>query len=174
MSKTPPVIAISGGFDPLHSGHLRMLQDTMGYGDVLVILNSDEWLIRKKGYVFMPRTERHALLMAIKGVTQVVSVDDSDGTVIKALIQHKPMYFGNGGDRGTSNTPEQDVCAELDIKCIFGLGGGKTQSSSSLVDNIVQKTRKEIYLDVLKHLSWGGRAADWVRDQLGKLEEKNV
>lgn len=126
-------VCVSGGFDPLHTGHLRYLQAAAESGAVTVILNSDAWLWRKKGYVFLPWAERAELLLGLSCVTGVVSVDDSDGTVCEALQRIRPHYFANGGDRGEGNTPEVDLCAELGIRPLFGVGGGKVQSSSALV-----------------------------------------
>jgi D-beta-D-heptose 7-phosphate kinase/D-beta-D-heptose 1-phosphate adenosyltransferase len=130
MKKT---IAVSGGFDPVHVGHVRMIQGAALNGDVLVIVNSDEWLLRKKGYVFMPFNEREEILLAIKGVTRVVPVDDSDGTVCDALRKYLPDFFANGGDRVQTNTPEMSVCEELGIEMVWNIGGEKIQSSSDLV-----------------------------------------
>jgi D-beta-D-heptose 7-phosphate kinase/D-beta-D-heptose 1-phosphate adenosyltransferase len=129
------IIALSGGFDPVHVGHLKMIQSATQYGKVVIILNSDEWLMRKKGYMFMPWTERKELLMGIKGVHAVEAADDSDNTVCEALKRINPHYFGNGGDRTDRNTPEKQLCEELDITMLWGLGGGKIQSSSELVRN---------------------------------------
>lgn len=129
-------ICVSGGMDPVHSGHIRMIMEASTYGDVIVILNSDDWLLRKKGYKFMGWEERAEILQSIKGVVSVEKVDDSDGTVCEALKRIKPDYFGNGGDRKGDNTPEVDVCNSLGIEMIWGVGGGKTQSSSELVKNI--------------------------------------
>ena len=126
-------VAVSGGMDPVHKGHVRMIQEAAQFGDVIVILNSDEWLMRKKGFVFMSWEERAEILSAIKGVTKVVPVDDSDGSVCEALRREKPTYFANGGDRTDKNTPEMDVCVDLGISMLWGVGGGKIQSSSDLV-----------------------------------------
>lgn len=132
-----PLIAVSGGFDPVHIGHVRMIRDASRYGDVMVIVNSDDWLQRKKGYVFMPYKERAEIMGNIKGVTVVTSVDDSDGTVCQALRRHRPDAFANGGDRKTENTPEMDTCEELDIQMMWGIGGNnKPQSSSWLVEKL--------------------------------------
>ena len=132
-----PLIAVSGGFDPVHIGHIRMIRDAARYGDVMVIINSDEWLQRKKGYVFMPYEERVEIMGNIKGVALVTSVDDSDGTVCEALRRHKPEAFANGGDRKTKNTPEMDVCEELGIHMMWAIGGNsKPQSSSWLVNKL--------------------------------------
>ena len=78
--KTPTVM-VSGGFDPVHAGHIRMIRDAANFGDVIVIANSDQWLYRKKGFVFMDFQQRAEILNAIKGVILVDSVDDTDGTV---------------------------------------------------------------------------------------------
>ena len=129
-----PTVMVSGGFDPVHAGHIRMIRSAAKFGDVIVIANSDAWLWRKKGFVFMEYERRVEILNAIKGVVLVDSVDDSDGTVCKAIRRLKPTYFANGGDRGRSNTPEQDVCDELGVELLWGIGGEeKLQSSSDLV-----------------------------------------
>ena len=134
MKKT---IAVSGGFDPIHVGHVRMIRDAARLGDVIVVINSDDWLLRKKGYNFMGFTERKEILLAIKGVIDVIPVIDDDGTVCKALSKLKCDIgldiFANGGDRGKKNTPEMDTCKELGIEMIWNVGGGKIQSSSDLV-----------------------------------------
>jgi D-beta-D-heptose 7-phosphate kinase/D-beta-D-heptose 1-phosphate adenosyltransferase len=101
---------------------------------VLIIANSDCWLRRKKGFVFMPFEERVEILQAVKGVLNVVCVDDSDNTVCNALREFRPDAFANGGDRKQANTPEMDVCNELSIEMIWNVGGEKIQSSSSLVN----------------------------------------
>jgi len=123
-------IAISGGFDPIHPGHIAMIEDAKKYGEVYVIVNSDDWLIRKKGFFFQPWVDRKKIVEAY--TPHVHAVDDSDGTVCEALRRIKPDYFGNGGDRGKTNTPELAVCEELGIEPIFELGGGKYSSSSAL------------------------------------------
>ena len=134
-----PLVAVSGGFDPVHAGHVRMILEAGEHGDVLVILNSDDWLMRKKGYVFMPWAERAEILSAFKGVKEVVSVDDTDGSVCHALRFNKPDMFFNGGDRKPHNTPENSVCEELGIKQLFSVGGEKIQSSSELVKKVLGK-----------------------------------
>ena len=127
-------VMVSGGFDPIHVGHVRMIQEAARHGDGLfVVLNSDDWLRRKKGYVFMPWEERAEIIRSIYGVADVIAVDDADGTVCEALHRIKPAYFANGGDRTNNNTPEMQVCDELDIEMIWNIGGGKIQSSSDLV-----------------------------------------
>ena len=126
-------MCVSGGFDPVHVGHLRMMQEAAKYGRVIVIVNSDEWLMRKKGYVFMPFAERCELLEGFECVSETQGVDDSDETVCEALTRLKPDYFANGGDRKNNNTPEMALCEQLGIKLLWNAGGGKIQSSSELV-----------------------------------------
>ncbi len=133
-------IMVSGGFDPIHIGHIQMIQEAAQWGDVIVVINSDEWLLRKKGYVFMPFEERLYILKNIKGVKEVAGVDDSDGTVCKALQWHHPDAFANGGDRKKDNTPEMEICDDLGIQLFWGIGGkDKPQSSSWLVNKAMEQ-----------------------------------
>ena len=135
------VIAVSGGFDPVHVGHLRMMQDAAQHGKLLVIVNSDDWLLRKKGYVFMPWEERAELIGAYDFVDHVVMAKDDDRTVVASLDELRPDIFANGGDRENVNTPEARFCRENGIEMIWGIGGGKIQSSSSMVTSATQKKR---------------------------------
>ena len=133
-------VMVSGGFDPVHVGHVRMIREAAEWGDVIVVINSDDWLKRKKGYVFMPWEERAEIMGNIKGVKVVTNVDDSDGTVCNALRHHKPSAFANGGDRKKNNTPEMEVCDELGIQMLWGIGGkDKPQSSSWLVNKAMEQ-----------------------------------
>ena len=145
-------IVISGGMDPVHVGHVRMIQAAAELGDVIVVLNSDEWLKRKKGYAFMPFEERKYLLESIKGVSEVSDVDDSDGTACEALQRLKPDMFGNGGDRTSDNTPEKEVCLDIGIQMIWNLGGEKVQSSSELVRNFVKNRSENSELNEFKRI----------------------
>jgi cytidyltransferase-like protein len=133
MSKK--IIAVSGGFDPIHVGHVRMIQEAAKLGDVVVIANSDSWLTRKKGYCFMTYPERAEIISAIRGVVAVTQADDKDDTVCESLKEIVPDAFANGGDRGDKNTPEIDLCKEMGIELLWNIGGKKVQSSSSLVNN---------------------------------------
>jgi len=137
------VIVVSGGFDPVHKGHIRMFREAANLGHQVIIgLNSDEWLIRKKGKPFMKWDERAEILESCKFVTQVLSMDDSDDTasdIIKQVAklykgQDMNIYFANGGDRGKGNVPELDMCKELNVVMLWGVGGGKIQSSSWLIN----------------------------------------
>lgn len=123
-------IVISGGFDPIHPGHIAMIESAAEYGEVHIVVNSDDWLVRKKGFFFQPWTDRKKILEIY--TPYIHTVDDSDGTVCEALRRIKPDYFGNGGDRTGKNTPELDVCKELGIEPVFELGGGKYSSSSAI------------------------------------------
>lgn len=135
------VVAVSGGFDPLHIGHVRMFKRAKELGDKLVvILNNDNWLKSKKGYVFMPQEERKELLEALEVVDGVVltkhGADPKDMSVCAELMEVKPDIFANGGDRHQGNIPETAACKEIGCKMVDNVGeGGKVQSSSWLLGN---------------------------------------
>ena len=139
------IIIVSGGFDPVHKGHIRMFREAANLGaQVIVGLNSDDWLTRKKGKPFMKWDERAEILESCKFVNQVIAFNDSDNTANEAIrsvydmfdYQNKDykIYFANGGDRGKGNVPELDVCRDLNVTMLWGIGGGKIQSSSWLID----------------------------------------
>jgi cytidyltransferase-like protein len=139
-------VIVSGGFDPIHIGHVRMIQDAANYGDgVIVIVNNDNWLKTKKKYNFMDEKERLEIVYNIKGVMEAFltnhEVDDVDRSVVKSLEYLKQKYpdntliFANGGDRKEGNVPEYEFCDQYGIKMIFDVGGDKIQSSSELVEN---------------------------------------
>ena len=136
------VIIVSGGFDPVHKGHIRMFREAANLGaQVIVGLNSDEWLSRKKGKPFMSWRERAEILESCKSVDQVWSMVDDDNTasdIIKQVAKtykdkYVNIYFANGGDRKKGNVPELDVCKDLNVVMLWGIGGGKIQSSSWLI-----------------------------------------
>jgi len=135
--KNNKIICLSGGADCLHSGHIAMIKDASAYGKIIWILNSDLWLKRKKGYCFMKYEEREIILRAISGIYDVVPVDDKEGTVCEAIKRIQPDFFGNGGDRTDQNTPERNLCEMLGVELVYGLGGNKIQSSSELIDTVV-------------------------------------
>ncbi len=132
-------VAVSGGFDPLHVGHVRMFQEARKLGDKLVvIMNNDNWLRAKKGFVFMPQKERAELIRMFPFVDKVVLTDhkksDPDRSVCRALAKVKPDIFANGGDRFAKNIPEYQLCKKLGIKMTFNIGAGcKVQSSSWMI-----------------------------------------
>ena len=110
------IIVVSGGFDPIHSGHIRYLNNARLLGDVLIVgLNSDSWLQRKKGKEFMPIEERSAIVSNLKCVDDVITFDDSDNSAKDAIVQVRNRYpnahliFANGGDRTSGNIPEKEL-----------------------------------------------------------------
>lgn len=129
-------VAVSGGFDPLHIGHVRMFKAARKLGDKLaVIINNDNWLRTKKGYVFMPQKERAEIIRSLPFVDRVMLTEhkrnDADMSVSRELRRLRPAIFANGGDRTKKNVPEYALCQELGIKLVFNVGqGGKVQSSS--------------------------------------------
>ena len=132
------IILVSGGFDPIHSGHIAYFKDARALGDKLVVaLNSDDWLINKKGKFFMPFEERKAIIENLSPVDSVIDFDDDDiGSATNALIKAKEMYpndniaFANGGDRNKGNIPEMSVDG---IEFIFSVGGDDKKNSSSWI-----------------------------------------
>ena len=132
------IVTVSGGFDPVHVGHVRMIQEASKLGKLIVILNDDAFLVRKKGRPFMPLEERKEILENIKGVDSVFVSIDKDDSVCKSLEAIKPDIFANGGDRkDESEIREAEVCKRLGIEMIFNVGGGKIQSSSWLTKSNV-------------------------------------
>ena len=136
------IVVVSGGFDPIHIGHLRMMQEAAEHGKLTVVINSDAWLKRKKGYVFMPWEERAELISALSCVDKVIEAKDDDRTVCETLKELRPDIFANGGDRGANTTPEAKLCEELGIELMWNIGGGKVRSSSKLVREISIKKSK--------------------------------
>lgn len=142
---------VSGGFDPLHSGHLAYLEEAAKLGDELwVCLNTDAWLAAKKGKPFMSFQERKAVLEALRCVHHVIEFDDSDGSCVQGLQKiseqnpHADLFFCNGGDRNIDNIPESSVPG---IELIFGVGGeDKKNSSSKILASWYQNTEQR---------SWG-------------------
>ena len=137
------VIAVSGGFDPIHVGHLRMMKQAAKHGKLTVIINSDKWLTRKKGYVFMPWEERAELISELSCVARVVEAKDDDRTGCETLKELRPDIFANGGDRVSKTTPEARLCEELGIELMYDVGGDKVRSSSILVKEVTEKKRKK-------------------------------
>jgi D-beta-D-heptose 7-phosphate kinase/D-beta-D-heptose 1-phosphate adenosyltransferase len=136
MPKNVTVI-VSGGFDPLHSGHIAYITAAAKLGNRLVVgVNSDAWLMIKKGQAFMPLKERLAVIRALRCVDEAVSFDDTDGTAIKLIEAVQAMYpkdqvvFANGGDRTSENIPEMSVAG---ASFVFGVGGTAKKNSSSWI-----------------------------------------
>ncbi len=144
------VIAISGGFDPVHVGHIELMKQAKSLGDKLVvILNNDNWLLKKKGFVFMNQSERKSVIESIRYVDKVVITkhpkNPQDMSVSYELKSIRPDIFANGGDRNkkdaskstSSLNKDQLTCQKLGIKMVFSVGkGGKIQSSSDLVKKV--------------------------------------
>lgn len=134
------IIVVSGGFDPVHSGHIDYLKSAKKSGDKLIVaLNSDDWLIKKKGKPFLPFVERKTIIESIKYVDEVISFqDDRIGSCIDALEKLKKLYpndniiLANGGDRNEGNIPEMQV---QNIKFLFNVGGTTKKNSSSWILN---------------------------------------
>ncbi|NDB60019.1 cupin domain-containing protein [bacterium] len=132
------IVVITGGFDPLHSGHIDYINSAAELGRVFIGVNSDEWLTRKKGKAFLPLEERLNILNNIKKVMMVVPLDDSDGTAKDAIRQARKWFpknkiiFANGGDRSQDNIPEMDY-PDDNIEFVFGIGGENKKNSSSWI-----------------------------------------
>jgi cytidyltransferase-like protein len=144
-SKKIITVVVSGGFDPVHIGHVRMFQEARALGDrLVVVLNNDNWLMLKKGFVFMPEAERKEVIEAFRAVDEVVLTKHEAGTtdmsICKALEEIKPDIFANGGDRKLDNIPEVATCEAIGCEMVFNVGrGGKVQSSSDLAKKIREK-----------------------------------
>ena len=144
--KRSVVVAVSGGFDPVHIGHVRMFQQAKKHGDkLIVILNNDNWLTDKKGFVFMPQEERKEVLEAFAVVDEVHFTShtkgDPDRSVSREIIRLKPHIFANGGDRKSAkDIPEVAACEAVGARMVFNIGkGGKVQSSSWLTGKLSKK-----------------------------------
>jgi cytidyltransferase-like protein len=147
------VVVVSGGFDPLHVGHVRMFEEAKRLGDrLVVVLNNEQWLKKKKGSSFMPEAERKEIIEALRCVDEVVltthASDPADMSVCAELRNIRPDIFANGGDRKVDNVPEVAVCEEIGCRMVFAVGrGGKMQSSSWLLakhaENAAAGNKKE-------------------------------
>ena len=141
------IILVSGGFDPIHSGHVDLIEDASNYGDVVVLLNSDAWLIQKKGREFLPYKEREIIMNALKNVIDVIAFDDSDKTCIDGIRKAIKKYpdqkikFANGGDRKDNSTPKSETtyCKQSNVEILWEVGGEKTNSSSWILKKWRQK-----------------------------------
>lgn len=141
------IVLVTGGFDPVHSGHLAYFKAARTLGDMLVVgINSDEWLTRKKGRPFMPLTERFALVSNLGMVDEVIVYNDDDDSSSDAIRQTRIRYpdaeivFANGGDRTQENIPEMIFD---DVEFVFGVGGEDKKNSSSWILEDWKKPRTE-------------------------------
>ena len=156
LGRTKKVVMVSGGFDPVHIGHVRLFQEAKKLGDELVVyVNNDNWLRAKKGFVFIPEHERKEIIEAFEPVDRVIISNHKKSTrdmsVCMGLIKIKPHIFANGGDRDEkdANNPnsslykERKIHKKLGIKMIYNVGhGGKVQSSSELVKKVQKRKIK--------------------------------
>jgi len=133
------IVLVTGGFDPIHSGHIAYFKAARALGDMLLVgLNSDEWLERKKGRAFMPWNERLCIVNNLAVVDEVYTFDDDDGSAkhfIQQVRAHYPdaeLIFANGGDRTKDNIPEMDV-VDSNLQFVFGVGGEDKKNSSSWI-----------------------------------------
>ncbi len=140
-SKGKKIVMVSGGFDPVHIGHVRLFNEAKKLGDKLVVvINNDNWLKLKKGYVFMPEHERKEIIEAFEAVDRVIlsshKKNTKDISITEDIRSLRPHIFAKGGDRHVGNIPSPEVlvCEEIGCKIINDVGhGGKVQSSSDLV-----------------------------------------
>lgn len=133
------IVLVTGGFDPLHSGHIEYFKAARELGDVLVVgINSDNWLVRKKGRPFMPWSERNTIVANLGVVDATLAFDDSDGSARDAIVRVRQMYpdatiiFANGGDRNKDNIPEMSLVGSK-LEFVFGVGGENKANSSSWI-----------------------------------------
>lgn len=133
------IVIVTGGFDPLHSGHISYFYKARSLGDLLIVgLNSDSWLVRKKGMPFLNWSERYEIIKSLRMVTDVISFNDEDDTgkdAIKILREKYPrakLIFANGGDRNSENTSEQEI-EDKNLSFAFGVGGNFKKNSSSWI-----------------------------------------
>lgn len=140
--KMSKIVLVTGGFDPIHSGHIHYLNDAKKLGYKLIVgLNSDEWLIRKKGKNFLSIEERKIIVENLKPVDYVISFNDEDGSACDAIEKilsdtWDTVVFANGGDRNNKNTPEYAKYKKHpDVEFVFGVGGNKINSSSKILAN---------------------------------------
>jgi len=136
---TTTITIVTGGFDPLHTGHIAYFKAAKEFGNsVCVGVNSDEWLTRKKGRPFMPMSERMAIIKELKCVDFAIEFNDKDDSACDAIKMALEVFdkvvFCNGGDRGNSNTPELDAFENDDrVEFKFGVGGTDKKNSSSWI-----------------------------------------
>jgi cytidyltransferase-like protein len=135
------VVLITGGFDPVHQGHISYIRSAAELGDLLIVgLNSDAWLTRKKSQPFMPMVERRAVVSSIRWVDEVIEYDDSDDSscaaisIVRSRYPDADIIFANGGDRGRSNTPELSMLqSDPKLSFVWSVGGDNKANSSSWI-----------------------------------------
>ena len=134
MNKKLVTVAVSGAFDPIHIGHIRYIREAAKLGDKLVvILNKDDFLLRKKGFVFMPLEDRKEIIESIKDVDEVITSVDDDQTVCKTLGLVRPDIFAKGGQWvRIEDIPEAETCRSLGCKVVINVGGGTIRADREL------------------------------------------
>lgn len=160
MKSTDRIVIVTGGFDPLHSGHVSYITAAAKLGDYLIVgPNSDDWLTRKKGRPFMPMSERIAILSKIQGVNEVMTYNDDNNCSSDLIVKVRKLYpknkiiFANGGDRTAKNVPEQDIVDD-NLEFAWGVGGTDKANSSSWILEKWQFDREERswgHFDILKN-----------------------
>lgn len=141
MSK---IIALSGAFDPPTVGQTEMICHASKLGDVIIILNTDAWLKKRKHHIFLSREKRKSILLEMPGVIDVIDAKDSDGTVCKSLLELKPDMFGNGGPRTPENTPELELCKKLNIELVWRIGSVEDRKQiQNVYDRVINGKKKQ-------------------------------
>ena len=164
LKKKVPFVIVSGGFDPLHEGHLEMIKEAAKLGKVLVIVNTDKFLLAKKGFHLQNESLRSQIMQSLSNVHESIVSIDKDMTVNSTLTKIRKKYpdqkliFANGGDRtNTDSVPESLMCKNLNIDMKFNIGGEKINSSSKIFENA--ETQFFSSLDPLKNIDikkpWG-------------------
>jgi D-beta-D-heptose 7-phosphate kinase/D-beta-D-heptose 1-phosphate adenosyltransferase len=155
-NKKKIIVAVSGGFDPIHVGHVRMFKKAKALGDELVvILNNDNWFRIKGRHLFMPERERKEIIEALKPVDRVIlskhkpskrkyGRNTIEYSVCRELEELNPDIFANGGDRFKDDVPEVELCKKIGCRTVFNVGqGGKIQSSSWLLKKYLKKAKRK-------------------------------
>lgn len=157
-------ILVTGAFDPLHLGHLLVLKHASSYGELIVGLNSDEWLRKKRGFSLIDFIMRKTILeLDIPFVSQVIEFDDTDGTSCDALRKVRPTFFGNGGSATALSLPKQELelCKELDIELIFNLG----DTSGEFEERYIGLAQATILRHTLKEVEKMYKLKDFYKDK---------
>ena len=133
------IVLVSGGFDPIHSGHIKLIKEASEHGRVVILLNSDQWLRNKKGMEFLPFKEREIIMSALKNVIDVISCGNIDETCIDGIkiaidkYKNSRIKFANGGDRDNKTAPESIFCNKNNVELLWGIGGNNKSNSSSWI-----------------------------------------
>lgn len=136
MSNNGKIVVASGFFDPIHAGHIQYLKRSKELGSkLIVIINSDEQAILKKGFVLMPLEQRIAIIRELSCVDAIMVATDKDGSVCESIRALRPHIFAKGGDRFASEIPEKKVCDELKVEIVDGLGD-KIFSSRTVITEL--------------------------------------